>query len=204
MFGHHQAKRAKKRLNREKEDFSRQKREYEAQSPEREKAQRDKQNQYADESAERAREQRKKDYEYGNERHEELMRNTEGLDPAERKAMQYEANKGIQRSTQAANRHLLGDQASRGIVGKGGVGYQQQRDLQRLSNEAQRGVSRDLDKLNSDVRYKKLASKFAFQQGESAQSQLDKQMALDELKLEDERKRQRQFEDQFYSQWIKG
>lgn len=130
-----------------------------------------------------------------------LNQEMQGLDPVKRQAMQYEANKGIQRSMQQANRKLLGDQGLHGIVGKSGVGYAQQRDLQRMGAEAQAGVHRDLDKLNSDLALKKLAASFNIEQGEAAQSQLDKQLALDELQLADERKRQRFFEEQANKQF---
>lgn len=125
-----------------------------------------------------------------------LSQEYEGLDPVKRQAMQYEANKGIQRSMQQANRKLLGEQGLHGITGKSGVGYAQQRDLQRMGAEAQAGVHRDLDKLNADLALKKLAASFNIEQGEAAQSQLDKQIALDELNLAEERKRQRFFEEQ--------
>ena len=115
--------------------------------------------------------------------------------------MQYEANKGIQRSMQQANRKLLGEQGLHGITGKSGVGYAQQRDLQRMGAEAQAGVHRDLDKLNADLALKKLAASFNIEQGEAAQSQLDKQIALDELNLAEERKRQRFFEEQANKQF---
>lgn len=124
-----------------------------------------------------------------------LNRQVTGLDPKKRSAMQYEANKGIQRTLQGANRKLLGDQGQRGIVGKGGVGYAQQRDLQRAGVDAQSGVTRDLDKLDSDLSLKKLAAMFNIEQGEASQNQLDRQMALDELHLSNERKRQRGIED---------
>lgn len=130
-----------------------------------------------------------------------LNQEMQGLDPVKRQAMQYEANKGIQRSMQQSNRKLLGDQALHGIAGKSGVGYAQQRDLQRMGSEAQAGVHRDLDKLNSDLALKKLAASFNIEQGEAAQSQLDKQLALDELQLADERKRQRFFEEQANKQF---
>ena len=84
-----------------------------------------------------------------------------------------------------------------GIVGQGGVGYAQQKDLQKLANESKGQATRDLDKLDADLRLKNIAAIFAGEQGEAAQRQLDKQLALDELKLDDERKRQRLFEDQF-------
>jgi len=130
-----------------------------------------------------------------------LGQQMEGLDPVKRQAMQYEANKGIQRSMQQANRKLLGDQGMRGIRGNSGVGYAQQRDLQRMASEAQGGVHRDLDKLDSDLAMKKLAAAFNIEQGEASQSQIDKQMALDELQLGEERRRQRFFEDQAYNQY---
>ena len=147
---------------------------------------------------------RKQGYAEGRERAEELYsRDVQGLDPVKRQAMQYEANKGIQRSQQQANRKLLGDQATRGIMGKSGVGYSQQRDLQRMAMDANAGVHRDLDKLDADQRNKNRAAMFGIEQGEASQNQLDKQMALDEIRLGDERKRQRQFDDQFYKQFMR-
>lgn len=121
----------------------------------------------------------------------------EGLSPEERRAMQYEANRGIQRNMQSAERKLLGEQSQRGIHGKGGVAYAQQRDLQRQGREAEAGVHRDLDRLNADLAKKKIASMFAVGQGEAAQTQLDKQLARDEINLEKERKRQRESEHKF-------
>lgn len=120
-----------------------------------------------------------------------------GLSDEKRNALQYEANKQIQRQHQSADRKLLGSQGQHGIVGKGGVGYAQRRDLQGLANESYGQVNRDLDKLNEDQRMKQIAAIFAGEQGEAAQYQLDKQLALDELKLDEERKRQRAFEDKF-------
>lgn len=121
----------------------------------------------------------------------------EGLSPEERRAMQYEANRGIQRNMQSAERKLLGEQSQRGIHGKGGVAYAQQRDLQRQGREAEAGVHRDLDRLNADLAKKKIASMFAVGQGEAAQTQLDKQLAQDEINLEKERNRQRKSEKEF-------
>lgn len=145
-----------------------------------------------------AKEDRNKAFEEGKERAEELFsRDVEGLDPVKRQAMQYEANKGIQRSLQSANRKLLGEQGMHGITGKGGVGYAQQRDLHKMAAEAQGGVTRDLDKLNADLALKKLAAMFNIEQGEASQAQLDKQLALDELNLAAEKKRQKAFEEQF-------
>lgn len=120
---------------------------------------------------------------------EVLSRKVTGLDPQHRSALQYEAHRGIDREHQAANRRLLGEQGQRGIVGKGGVAYAQQRDQQRLANEAKGAVHRDLDKMDSDLQLKKLAAGYNIEQGDVVQDQLDKQMALDELDLGNERKK---------------
>lgn len=149
-----------------------------------------------DEKVKKSKEERKTSRAEGKAYAEEVLsRDVQGIDPKKRSAMQYEANKQIQRGMQSANRRLLGDQSSRGIVGKGGVGYAQQRDLQRLANDAQGQATRDLDKLDSDTALKKLAAMFNIEQGEATQSQLDKQLAVDELQLGEERKRNRMWED---------
>lgn len=199
MFGHHKAKREKRRLKREKEAFADQQKQWDAGSIQREKEHSERQKSQVEEKAADAKKTREEGYAAGRKRVEDLYndQNIKGLSDEKRNAMQYEANKAIQRSHQSANRKLLGDQSMRGIGGQGGVGYAQQKDLLKLANEAQGGVHRDLDKLNEDLRMKNIAAIFAGEQGEASQYQLDKQLALDELKLDDERKRQRQFEDQF-------
>lgn len=126
-----------------------------------------------------------------------LSRDVQGLSPKQRNAMQYEANRQIKRASQSANRRLLGEQSRHGIVGRGGVGYAQQRDLERLANEARGQSIRDIDKVDQDLALKKLAAMFNIEQGEASQSQLDRQMAMDQLNLENERKRQRHMENQF-------
>lgn len=152
--------------------------------------------------AQQASDDRKRAYEEGRKRAEELFsRDVQGLNPEKRKALQYEAMRGIDRSAETANRKLLGEQGRHGIVGKGGVGYAQQKDLNRMQQEAQAGVVRDLDKLDADLALKKLAAMFNIEQGEASQAQLDKQLALDELNLQEERRRQRFFEDQFNKQF---
>lgn len=199
MFGHHRAKREKKRAKREKQAFEQEKMDWEKNSPQREKEEYDQRKVLADQKVKESAEERKKSHAEGRQRVQDLFNDptVQGLDQNKRNALQYEANKGIQRSMQSANRKLLGDQGAHGIVGKGGVGYAQQRDLQRMGMDAQAGVHRDLDKMNADLRLKNIAAIFAGEQGEAAQAQLDKQLALDELQLADERKRQRGFEDQF-------
>lgn len=145
-----------------------------------------------------ARDSRNQAYQTGRTRAEELFaRDVQGLDPKKRQAMQYEANRGIRRSTQAANRKLLGEQGMHGIGGKSGVGFAQQKELQRLAMDAQGGVTRDLDKLDVDERNRNRAAMLALEQGEASQDQIDRQMIIDQLNLEEERKRQRLLEDQF-------
>ena len=198
MFGHHKRKREKRRAKREKESFNQEKMDWEKGSPAREKEAADFQQSQVDEKAGKAAEDRKNSYAEGRKRIQDLYNDEsiQGMDPEKRQALQYEANKGIQRSMQSANRKLLGEQGQHGIVGKGGVGYAQQRDLQKVGAEAQAGAQRDISKQNADLRLKNIAAIYAGEQGEAAQSQLDKQMALDQLQLADEKKRQRNMEDQ--------
>ena len=202
MFGHHKAKREKKKSKREKESFTQEKQNWEKNAPAREKEASDFRNQQVGEKTAQSKAERDKATQEGRADLESfLAKEVQGMDPAKRQALQYEANKGVQRTHQAANRQLLGDQAQRGIQGKGGVGYAQQRDLQKMANEAYGGVERDLTKLDRDLALKKQAAIFTGGQGNAAQSQLDKQLAIDELELADEKKRQRNFEDQFHKQY---
>lgn len=130
-----------------------------------------------------------------------LQQPMQGLDPAKRKAMQYEANKQIQRREQTAQRNLLGEQNQRGIVGKGGIAYNQQYNLQNVGREQRGQIERDLTRLNSDLELKNKAAAFAGGQGEAAMYQLDQQQALDNLQLNEEKRRQRRQEDQYNRQW---
>jgi hypothetical protein len=202
MFGHHAAKRAGKKLKRQQSEFDQQKQSWEKASPEREKQASDLQRQQVSERTSESAADREKARQAGRKDTEEFFnKDVQGLDPEKRKVMQYEANKGIQRGMQSANRKLLGEQSQRGIVGKGGVGYAQQRDLQKLGQEAQGQATRDLTKLDRDLALKKQAAIFTGGEGQAATSGLDKQMALDDLNLGEEKKRQRSLEDQFYRQF---
>ena len=205
MFGHHKRNREKRKLKKENENLVNKQKAWEAGSSQREKEMEAEKEAKTAEKAAKSAEERKKSYAEGRKRVQDLYNDQtiEGLNPEKRQALQYEANKGIQRSMQSANRKLLGDQASHGVVGKGGVGYAQQRDLQKLGTEAQAGVHRDLDKMNADLRMKNIAAIFAGEQGEASQAQLDKQLALDELNLNEEKKRQKMLEDQIYRQFTR-
>jgi hypothetical protein len=198
MFGYKKIKREKRRAKRERGTLDREKMEWEKGNPQREKEASDFQQAQVEEKSGRAAQTRKNSYAEGRKRIQDLYNDDsiQGIDPQKRQALQYEANKGIQRSMQSANRKLLGDQGQHGIVGKGGVGYAQQRDLQRLGTEAQAGAQRDISKQNADLRLKNIAAIYAGEQGEAAQSQLDNQMALDQLQFAEEKKRQRNMEDQ--------
>jgi hypothetical protein len=198
MFGHHAAKRASNRLRKEQSQLNKQKSDWQKASPEREKEAMDFQNKTIAEKAAQSAADRQAARESGRKDTEEFFKkDIQGLDPEKRKALQYEANKGIQRGVQSANRKLLGEQSQHGIVGKGGVGYAQQKDLQRLGIDAQNQANRDLTKLDSDLALKKLAAIYSGGEGHASTAGLDKQMALDELQLAEEKKRQRNFEDQF-------
>lgn len=171
--------------------------ENEAQKLQKEKEASDAQKQQVNEMSAESAEKRKIAKEAGRTDTEEFFKkDVEGLSPEKRKAMQYEANKGIHRSHQAANRKLLGEQSQKGIMGQGGVGFAQQKDLQKMAMEAEGGVVRDLDKLNSDLAMKKLAAMFAGGEGAATQAQLDDQLALDQLQLAEEKKKQKFYEDQ--------
>lgn len=130
-----------------------------------------------------------------------VNRQYQGLDPQKRKAMQYEADRQIQRGSQTANRRLLGEQSQRGIVGKGGIGYAQQADLENSATEARGQSRRDIDKLDSDLALKKMAASIALEQGEVSNAQLDRQRASDEINLKKEKRRQRAVEDTHYKQF---
>lgn len=202
MFGHFRRKREAKRQKEGRLKLKESKQRFEAQNPERLKQEDLYNKNKIEESISTARSEREKARGRGREYANEVMgRKVEGLDPNERRAMQYEANRGINRAAETANRELLGNQSRRGIVGRGGVGYAQQRELQRLAAEARGGVHRDLDKLNADMTEKRRAQHFGIEQGEAAQHGLDRQIAQDEINLEKERKRQREFEDRFYQQF---
>lgn len=197
MFGHHQQKRAKKKLKQQQSEFEEKKKAFEADSPENQKKAAQAQESMVEEKTKKAGEAREKGYAKGKERSEELFqRKFPGLAPEKRNALQSEANLGIHRGAQTTNRKLLGEQAQRGLVGKGGVRYAQQKDLANAETSAKGQVQRDIDKLNSDLELKQMAAAFNIEQGEGAQEQLDRQNAVDELHLLEEQKKQKYWEDQ--------
>jgi hypothetical protein len=188
------------KLRKERETFANEKKLHDTQKPEIDKEAEAAKNAEILESTKNAKQLREEARQEGRKSSKEFFEGPlpEGLDPEKRKALQYEANKGIQRSHQSAERKLLGDQGQRGISGKSGVGFAQQKDLYKMANEAKGGVQRDLTKLDADLAMKKLAAMYAGGEGEASQAQLDRQIAADEINLRQDKKRQKEFEDQIY------
>lgn len=200
MFGHHKAKREKKKMKAEQSAFAKEKQQWADNGPARDAEELAKQKQSASESAAKTKSERKAADLEGQADTEAFLRKDYsglGLDPKVKQAMQFEANKSIQRGHQSANRKLLGEQSQKGIKGQGGVGYAQQRDMQRMAQDAESGVTRDLTKLDKDLENKKMAAIFAGGKGEAAQSHMDKQQALDELQLYEEKRKAKSWEDKF-------
>lgn len=125
---------------------------------------------------------------------EVLSRNYSGLNPAQRQAMEETGRAKLQRDMQGIQRKLLANQGRSGI--RGGAAYAQQADLARAGMDSQQQMYRDLQNLDADMALKKLAAAFNIEQGEAAQSQADRQLAIDEQRYEQERKRQKALEDQ--------
>lgn len=198
MFGSHRRKRERKKLKKERKAFEQEKALFETGRPQAEAANEQATKQMVAKNAEEAKLSRQKARKEGREYARDVVgQDVQGLTPKQRSAMQYEANKGIQRATQSANRRLVGEQGQRGIRAGSGVAYAQQRDLQRLGNEARGQSQRDIDRHDADLALKKLAAMFNIEQGEASQSQLDRQMAQDELQNAEEKRRNRFYEDKF-------
>jgi hypothetical protein len=204
MFGRIKAKRQKKENQRQAEDLKKQQDQFSEGAKAREAQESAEMETKASEKAQKSKEERNIARKEGQEYMDEFFsRPQEGLTPEQKRSMQFEAKKQIQRGEQAAQRKLLGNQGMRGITGRSGVAYAQQRDLNRQAQEAQGAAQRDVNKYDYDLALKKQAAKFSGEQGEASQAALDKQLALDELRLENERKRQRQLEDQYYQQFTR-
>lgn len=196
MFGHSKRKRERRRNKREKQDLETEKATWEASRPEREKEATDFKNQQIAEKAATSKAERNAARDEEMQYAEELFsKPREGLDPATKNALQFEASNNINRAMQNANRQMLGNQGMSGITGKSGVAYAQQRDLQKVGQEAEGQATRDLTKLDRDLALKKLAAMYSHAQGGAAQSQLDKQAAKDELELGEEKKWQKEMTD---------
>jgi len=199
MFGYHRNKREKKRLKKERQAFEDERRRYDAErsTPEAIKQQADERKENISQQVQESKQNRQEARKEGQAYAEDFMkREVQGLTPAQQKAIQYEASQKINRDMQAANRRLLGEQGRRNIGKNSGVAFAQGQELQRAGQEAYGQSQRDLTRLNEDQRNRNRAAMFNIEQGEAAQAQLDRQMAIDELELSAEKRRQRALEDQ--------
>lgn len=182
---------------RQKEEKRLEKKDIKAQ-PKREKAE----NKYITKRSQEAASMRKADTERGRTEAREFMNQSqEGLTPQQRSALQYEAERQIHRGSQTANRQLLGEQSQKGILGKGGVKYAQQRGIQRDEAALKGQVHRDLDKLNADTALKKMAAVFNVGQGEASQGEADREKALNELRYRESKREQKADKNTAYRQF---
>lgn len=196
MFGYHKARRERKKQKREMENL---KKEQEYWSPQKQEAQRQQNEALKNQAYEETKKMeqiRDTARDKGKKRAEEVFsRDVEGLTPQQKKNMESTAQRRLNRDMQGYERKLLAQQGRAGV--KGGAAYAQQADLARIGSEAQGQYQRDLSQLDSDLSLKKLAAMFNIEEGEAAQAQLDRQLAIDEANLENERIRQRWIEDQY-------
>lgn len=137
----------------------------------------------------RMKKERQEAEEEGYKRGEEFLnRPVQGFSPEERATLQYERERDVDREQKAANRKLLGEQGMRGIVGRGGIGEAQRRELANAGQAARAGVTRDLDKLSSERALKRQAQIFSMGQGASTQAQTDRQMLENQRNYEKEQR----------------
>lgn len=132
----------------------------------------------------------------GRKRGEEfLSRKFTGLTPEQKQEYESQANRRINREVERNQRELIGKQGRSGL--RGGTAYAQKADLARLGHEARQDAQSAVRNLDTDLALKKMASQFAIEEGGAADRLLNEQLALDELRLDEERKRQRRYEQQF-------
>jgi hypothetical protein len=198
---HRHAKRNRKereKFRHRKRSFNQEREQYEAGRPGRDLADQSMMDQAAQKEAEQSKMLRHQGRQEGRAYAKDVLgQDIQGLTPNQRSAMQYEANKNIQRQVQGNTRKLLGEQGRRGIAPRSGVGFEQQREIQRAGNQAQGQATRDLHRLDADMALKKLAAGFNIEQGEAAQNQIDRQIAQDRQELMAEKRRARANEGKF-------
>jgi hypothetical protein len=188
----------RRKLHKQRKAFRREKAQYEAERPGRDIEDQNAMNMAVNKEAQEAKAMRHQGRQEGRAYAQDVLgQDVQGLTPKQRSAMQFEANKNVQRQVQGANRKLLGEQGRRGIAGRSGVGFEQQREIQRSGHQMQGQAARDLDRLDADLALKKLAAGFNIEQGEAAQNQLDRQIAQDRQELAAEKRRNRGQENKF-------
>jgi len=181
-----------------KSDLGIQKAAWEANTPERERAEHEQMQNQIHRNTQEAKvadlEARNEGRKYADE---VLNREVRGFSPEQRNAMQYKSEKGIRRNSQLGSRKLLGEQAKHGILGKGGVAYAQQRDLQRMAQEQLNAANNELNLADIDQSNRNRVAGYGIEQSERANSGLNRQAAADEIRTAEEKRRQRINEDRF-------
>lgn len=196
MFGYHKARREARRAKKATAQLNQDKEHWESTQPARDKETQDYQDQQVLDKTQKAKQDRMEGRQQGREYSDDVLsRNYEGLTPQQKAEMQTQAHKQVKRSMQSSQRKMLGQQGQHGIVGKGGVAYAQQRDLEKRAADVEGERMYDINKIDADLALKKMAAAFGIEQGEAAMNQLDKQMALDELQLLEEKKKQKYYEN---------
>jgi hypothetical protein len=72
-----------------------------------------------------------------------------------------------------------------------------------MAQQAQGQSNRDIEKLDADMGLKHMAAMFAGEQGEAAQALLERQLAMDALRLEEDKRRAREYEKLSYQQFTR-
>lgn len=199
LFGYFtRPKKERKKLKKERAAFESERNAFRAQRPQAEKEDEEVREKQITQNAQKSKELRQTGRQEGRKYGEELFnRNVQGLTPEQRRNSEFESEKRINRDLHAKEKKLLGEQGKRNIGNRSGVAFAQQQELRRDADEAKGQAKRDLENLNADLALKKQAAMFNVEQGEGAQSQLDRQLAADELDLNRERKRARHLEDDY-------
>ena len=110
-----------------------------------------------------------------------------GFRPEQAAAMQHQAYKNAQRMGQTSQRALLGEQSQRGIGGRSGIGYAQQRDINKSVAAQQAQSLRAFQRLNAEQGMANAGAGYAAEAG--AQSRMDTD--IESQREEEERRKYR-------------
>src|SRR5271169_2333010 len=191
MFGHHQAKREKKRLTRQNEALQAEVDRFK--DNDKNGFQEHQQQILSQEEAQKERDRIARLE--GQKIQEEFMgRDWKGLDPVHRASLQESANAQIAKDVGSYEKRLLAQQGHRGV--RGGSAYAQKRDLARLGTEAQQQTGRELTNLDANTRLNNMAAAYNVEQGEVAQGGIRHQMAQHDVESYDQKKYQKWLAEQ--------
>lgn len=115
------------------------------------------------------------------------LQTTPGFRPEQAAAMQHQAYKLAQRQGQMSQRALLGEQSQRGIGGRSGIGYAQQRDINKGVAAQQAQSMRDFQRLNAEEGKANAAGGIAAEAGEIGRYETD-------IESLDEKERRRKYQ----------